>query len=129
MIDHYAKRMNFRDELDTLLENTSSGTRKKAAFTAVILHEPLILLLDEPFSNIDILIAEEMINILKELKSRGATIVLSSHNMYEIESLADNILLIHNGNAICFQTLEYFTQNNASLKQTVLQLIGAESNE
>lgn len=129
-IKSYAIRMNFEEELDTLLENVSTGTKQKVAFTSVIMHHPILILLDEPFSNIDILIVEEMLDILRELKNMGSTIILSSHNMYEIESISDNILLLNQGRLLTFESIAMLKElyETESLKFIILNLLEQSKN-
>ena len=99
-LEEYSYKLKIENELNTVLEFTSTGTRQKVAFLSVIISHPDYLFLDEPFSNIDILVAEEMLNILRNLKELGTSMIISSHNLYEIESVADSILLLNEGNLL-----------------------------
>ncbi len=99
-IEYYAEEMSFTDDLDRLLSSLSTGTIQKVAFSSVILHNPDLLLLDEPFSNVDVLVINVMLNHLRGLKEKGTTILVSTHNLYEIETLCDHYLFLHKGRCI-----------------------------
>jgi ABC-2 type transport system ATP-binding protein len=85
---------------DKKVEELSKGMQQKVQFITTIIHEPDILIFDEPFSGFDPINA----NLLKEsilgLRDKGATILLSTHNMASVEELCDSITLINNGKSI-----------------------------
>ena len=86
-----------------LLKNTrelSFGNRKKLAIIDALLHNPKLLILDEPTSGLDPLIQSVFYDILRKEKEKGTTILISSHNLEEVKSLADYILFIKNGEII-----------------------------
>lgn len=82
------------------VEELSKGMQQKVQFMITILHEPRLLIFDEPFSGFDPI----NVNILKDeifnLRSKGATIIFSTHNMASVEELCDDIALINNGKVI-----------------------------
>ncbi len=85
---------------DKKVEELSKGMAQKVQFIVTILHEPSLLIFDEPFSGFDpinaTLLKEEILN----LKKKGATIIFSTHNMSSVEELCDHISLINNGHAM-----------------------------
>lgn len=85
---------------DKKVEELSKGMAQKVQFITTVLHEPKLLILDEPFSGFDPINA----NLLKEeilsLKSKGATIIFSTHNMASVEEICDDIALIHRSKKI-----------------------------
>ncbi len=100
ILDKYIDLFALSGDYDQLLENCSTGTKQKTAFLSVIMKKPLFLFLDEPFSNVDLLVVEQMIQELRLLKEEGSTIIISGHNLYEIESLCDHILMLMRGSLI-----------------------------
>ncbi len=82
------------------VEELSKGMQQKIQFVVTVIHEPRLLIFDEPFSGFDPI----NVNLLKEeilrLKNEGATIIFSTHNMSSVEELCDNIALINNGKKI-----------------------------
>jgi ABC-2 type transport system ATP-binding protein len=69
--------------------------QQKVQFIVTVLHEPKLLILDEPFSGFDPINAQLIKNEILELRDKGATIIFSTHNMGSVEELCDNIALIH----------------------------------
>ena len=85
---------------DKKVEELSKGMQQKVQFIVTVIHEPKLLIFDEPFSGFDPI----NVNLLKreiiELRDKGATILFSTHNMASVEELCDNIMLINHGEKI-----------------------------
>lgn len=77
------------------LEELSKGMQQKIQFIITVLHEPKLLIFDEPFSGFDPLNAELLKQEMLQLRDRGATIIFSTHNMASVEEVCDDIALIH----------------------------------
>ncbi|MDB5024037.1 MAG: transporter ATP-binding protein [Mucilaginibacter sp.] len=77
------------------IEELSKGMQQKAQFVATVLHEPDLIILDEPFSGFDPVNAEIIKDEILELNRKGATILFSTHRMESVEELCDSIALIH----------------------------------
>lgn len=82
------------------IEELSKGMAQKVQFICTILHEPDLLILDEPYSGFDPVNVELITNELKEMKQNGKTIILSTHNMNSVEEVCDRVALIHNAKLI-----------------------------
>jgi ABC-2 type transport system ATP-binding protein len=82
------------------IEELSKGMQQKAQFVATILHEPELIILDEPFSGFDPVNAELIKDEILELNKKGATILFSTHRMESVEELCDAIALIHKSHKI-----------------------------
>jgi ABC-2 type transport system ATP-binding protein len=82
------------------IEELSKGMAQKVQFIASVLHEPDFLILDEPFSGFDPVNAELIRQELIEMRAKGKTIILSTHNMKSVEELCDKAVLIHNARKI-----------------------------
>ena len=85
---------------DKKVEELSKGMQQKIQFVTTIIHEPDILIFDEPFSGFDPINANLLKEAILELRDKGATILLSTHNMASVEELCDSITLINNGRSI-----------------------------
>lgn len=85
---------------DKKVEELSKGMQQKVQFITTILHEPKLLIFDEPFSGFDPLNANTIKNEILYLREQGATIIFSTHNMASVEELCDNITLINKSKAI-----------------------------
>lgn len=82
------------------IEELSKGMQQKAQFVATVLHEPDLIILDEPFSGFDPVNAELIKDEILELNEKGATILFSTHRMESVEELCDAIALIHKSHKI-----------------------------
>ena len=85
---------------DKKVEELSKGMQQKVQFITTIIHEPDILIFDEPFSGFDPINANLLKEAILELRDKGATILLSTHNMASVEELCDSITLINHGKSI-----------------------------
>jgi len=82
---------------DRLIRGYSRGMRQRVKFAQAIAHDPEIVILDEPLSGLDPLGKRKLIKLIKEFKSEGRTVLVSSHVLPEIEALTSEIVLIHQG--------------------------------
>ena len=80
--------------------------KRKTAIARALLHDPGLLILDEPNSGLDPLTALFILDYLKKLKSEGKTIVLSAHNLFHVESICDRVAIIKNGRMLVFDRME-----------------------
>ncbi|MDU1905683.1 MAG: ABC transporter ATP-binding protein [Dysgonomonas sp.] len=85
---------------DKKIEELSKGMQQKVQFITTVVHDPNLLILDEPFSGFDPVNAELLKNEILELKEKGKTIILSTHNMESVEALCDEITLINKSQAV-----------------------------
>jgi len=88
------------------IEELSKGMQQKAQFVATVLHEPELIILDEPFSGFDPVNAEIIKDEILELNKKGATILFSTHRMESVEELCDAIALIHKSHKILDGTVK-----------------------
>ena len=88
------------------IEELSKGMQQKAQFVATVLHEPDLIILDEPFSGFDPVNAEVIKDEILELNRKGATILFSTHRMESVEELCDSIALIHKSHKILDGTVK-----------------------
>ncbi len=96
----WCRRLDLDAWLRRPVEELSKGMQQKAQFIAAVMHRPRLLILDEPFSGLDPLNASVLIDVLAELRRDGATILLSTHRMDQVERLCDSICLIDRGRAV-----------------------------
>lgn len=94
------KRLDILGWWDKKVEELSKGMQQKVQFIITVLHEPKLLIFDEPFSGFDPVNANIIKNEILYLKDRGATIILSTHNMASVEELCDNITLIDKSHSV-----------------------------
>jgi ABC-2 type transport system ATP-binding protein len=87
------------------VQELSKGMTQKAQFLAALVHDPALLILDEPFQGLDPINTEMLKNILLEEQGRGKTIILSTHDMNQVEEMCDRILLINHGQVVLYGQL------------------------
>lgn len=88
---------DIKDFARVKVNKLSSGSRKKLAFTTAVLTDPKVLFLDEPFEAVDVISIERMKNVIRRLKARGVTIIITSHILEVVENLCDDIAILHRG--------------------------------
>jgi ABC-2 type transport system ATP-binding protein len=96
----WAKRMEISDSLHKRTEELSKGMQQKIQFIACLLHDPGLIVMDEPFSGLDPVNAALVERTLLDLKAQGKAILFSTHRMDQVEKLCDTICLINNGEAV-----------------------------
>jgi len=93
-IKSWLEKLQLSDWWNKTIEDLSKGMAQKVQFIATVLHEPDLLILDEPFSGFDPVNADIIKNEILELREKGATIIFSTHRMESVEELCDHIALI-----------------------------------
>lgn len=99
-LKYWLDKWNIGDWRQKRIEELSKGMAQKIQFIAAVLHEPEFLVLDEPFSGFDPMNADLIRQELIEMRAKGKTIVLSTHNMKSVEELCDKAVLIHEARKI-----------------------------
>lgn len=125
------KTLQWLDKFDILdwkkrkIGQLSKGMQQKIQFIGAIIHEPELLILDEPFSGLDPITTKEIGLIIKEEQVRGCTIILSSHNMNSVEEFCDNVVLINKGQVILYGQI---TDIKEAYKENVFELCFEQEN-
>ena len=94
------KRFEIMDWYNRKVEELSKGMPQKVQFISTVIHDPDLLIFDEPFSGFDPVNADIVKREMLRLKEEGKTIILSTHNMESVEELCDNIALIHKAHVV-----------------------------
>jgi len=97
---NWAERMEIAGSLQKKTEELSKGMQQKIQFIATLLHDPGLIVMDEPFSGLDPINAVLVERTLLDLKAQGKAILFSTHRMDQVEKLCDSICLINNGEAV-----------------------------
>jgi ABC-2 type transport system ATP-binding protein len=105
-IDRWLQRFELGEKRNAKVEELSKGNQQKVQIIGTLLHDPELIILDEPFSGLDPVNVMLVRDLLRELKEEGRTILLSTHQMGEAEKMADDIVLIHRGEAVLSGDLE-----------------------
>ena len=105
-IDRWLERFELTDKRDAKVEELSKGNQQKVQLIGTLLHDPELIILDEPQSGLDPVNMVLVRNLLRELRQEGKTILLSTHMMAEAERMADEIILIHQGKVVLEGSLD-----------------------
>ena len=96
-VPYLLERMGLTDSAKTLIKNCSKGMRQRAALAASLVHQPELLFLDEPTSGLDPAARAEVHKMLAELRGRGATVFLTTHDMAEAETVCERVAILNDG--------------------------------
>ena len=99
-LKQWFKKFDILNWWDKKVEELSKGMQQKIQFIVTVIHNPPLLIFDEPFSGFDPINVNLLKKEILELRDNGATIIFSTHNMASVEELCDNIMLINKGNKI-----------------------------
>ncbi len=102
----WLERVGLADRADEKLRSYSGGMQQLVQFIASVVHEPDIVILDEPFQGLDPMNVEEVKQLVRDLYADGKTILLSSHQLNLVEALCDRIMLIDDGRAALYDRIE-----------------------
>ena len=94
------KRLGLWDRRDSQARNLSGGYKRRLMIAKALIHDPKLLILDEPTAGVDIELRREMWDFLKEINANGTTIILTTHYLEEAEQLCKNIAIIDHGELV-----------------------------
>ncbi|MBS3679116.1 ATP-binding cassette domain-containing protein [Ornithinibacillus massiliensis] len=115
----YLKKFDLEGKEKVSMEELSKGMGQKVQFIGAILHEPELLILDEPFSGLDPVSQELFKEEIRSLADRGTAILLSSHQMNLVEEMCDRLFMIQNGQKVIYGTLDEVKTKYANFKCTI----------
>lgn len=127
---------NITEYLNKKIKDLSKGNRQKIQFIVSILHDPEILILDEPFSGLDPISVQELKNAILKLREENKVIIFSSHIMQNVEDLCESIMIINKGNVLLQGSLKDIVENyeingkkNNSLNEIFIDKVGQSDEE
>ena len=104
-LTEYLARFNLAEHKGKKIKELSKGMQQKAQIINTLLHQPELVIIDEPFTALDPLNLELVKNVMEELRDQGVTIIMSTHQMQQVEELCDRILLINDGKNLLYGDL------------------------
>ena len=112
--DFWLERFNLKDHKMRKVEELSKGNQQKIQFIIALLHDPQLIILDEPFTGLDPVNQILLKDIIKEKQNEGKTIIFSTHQMEQVERLCNNICLINKGKIILEGALNTIRESHSS---------------
>ncbi|TAK13889.1 MAG: ATP-binding cassette domain-containing protein [Anaerolineae bacterium] len=101
----WLERFDLADHRRKKVKELSKGMQQKAQLIATLIHEPELIIIDEPFSGLDPVNTQMVKTILRELSARGVTLIMCTHQMHQVEELCDRILLVDKGEGVLYGKL------------------------
>ena len=99
-IDDWLERFRIPEYLDRKVEELSKGNQQKIQFLAAILHDPEVLIMDEPFTGLDPINVRLLKEAFNEMRDRGKTLIFSTHQMEQVEELCESIAIVDRGRVV-----------------------------
>ena len=121
IIDKYATLFGIKDSLNNYIGSYSHGMKQKLAIISALVHEPKLLILDEPFVGLDPIASHAVKEVMKEFCSNGGAIFFSTHVLEVAEKLCNKIAIIKQGKLVVSGNMEEITKNS-SLEDVFLEL-------
>lgn len=125
IIDNYAKKFELVDDLNNYISSYSHGMKQKLALISAFVHEPKLLVLDEPFVGLDPKATFIVKNVMKEFCENGGAIFFSTHILEVAQKLCNKIAIIKNGELVVSGKMEEITKDN-SLEDVFMELTSHE---
>jgi ABC-2 type transport system ATP-binding protein len=110
----WLERMDLLEHRRKKVQELSKGMQQKGQLIAALLHEPDLLVIDEPFSGLDPVNTRMIETIIKEQVAAGRTVIMSTHQMYQVEALCDRIVLIDHGRSVLYGTVSQIKRDFAA---------------
>lgn len=126
-IEMLIERFHLGEHRKKPFRELSGGLKRRMILARALVHDPELLILDEPTSGVDVEQRHELWRYLRELNAEGKTIILTSHYLEEIELLCKNIAIINNGKIVAEGTKEEFVKDGKSLEQRYLEITKGET--
>jgi ABC-2 type transport system ATP-binding protein len=111
------------------IEELSKGMQQKAQLALTLLHEPDLVILDEPFTGLDPVNTRMVKDFIREIRQRGTTVVLSTHQMAQVEALADRVFMISHGKRVLYGTLQDIKRDHSDNSVLVNEDVTAQGLE
>ncbi len=120
--DELIKRFGLEEHRKIPFQKLSGGLKRRAMLGRALIHQPKLLILDEPTAGVDIKQRHDLWEYLKEINSQGTTIILTSHYLEEIQYLCNEIAVINHGKIIAEGSKAEFMKDGKSLEQAYLDI-------
>ena len=107
-IEELSQMLELEEFLHRKVSELSTGMRQRASIARALIHDPQLVILDEPTTGLDIVATERVLQSIEKLKADGKTLLFATHHMHEVELLCDRILVIDQGEKLFFGNLPEF---------------------
>ena len=124
-VDEVLTLLEMKDFCDRVCGRLSAGQRQKVSLARAIIHDPPVLVLDEPTANLDVIVARNVVEFVESARAQGRAILLSTHLFSEAERLCDRIVIVHEGKVLATGTLAELRERTgqANLEDAFFKLV------
>jgi sodium transport system ATP-binding protein len=126
-VDAVIERLDMGSFADQRAESLSSGQKQKVAIGRAIVHDPPVLMFDEPTSNLDVLASREIREFMVESKGRGKCVIFSTHVLHDAERLCDRVTILHQGRVVASGPTAEVRAGRQDLEDSFLSLVETAS--
>ncbi|MBN2019748.1 MAG: ATP-binding cassette domain-containing protein [Sedimentisphaerales bacterium] len=130
-VDELIELLSMKDFIDKRNDTLSSGMKQKVSIARTLVHDPQIVMFDEPTTGLDVVAAEAILQFIESCKQKYKTVLFCTHHMHEVERLCDNIAMLRRGR-LCFTGTpkQMLTQTGQThLDKAFLTLVGSENKQ
>ena len=119
-------RLDMNEFRDRRCDKLSTGMKQKTSIARTLVHDPPVMIFDEPTTGLDVMTARTIISFISDCRSQGKTVIFSTHIMSEVERLCDNIGIIHDGKLLAEGTLTQLRDKYAehNLEEIIVKVAG-----
>ena len=133
-VENILQTVGLSSKSDHILDNLSQGMRQRLSLACALIGGPKVLVMDEPLNGLDPLAQRAFCNLLKDLANKGVAVVISSHQVTDLESLVDRIALLHHGQLLIEGTLSEVRRkldlsNDSGIVEMICSATGIEADE
>ena len=122
-VDTVLERLDMVSFANQRAESLSSGQKQKVAIARAIVHDPEVLMFDEPTSNLDVLASREIRNFMVESRGRGKCVIFSTHVLHDAERLCDRVTILHEGTVVATGPTADVRGSHRDLEDAFLELV------
>jgi sodium transport system ATP-binding protein len=125
-IDEIFNRLDMNGFRDRRCDKLSTGMQQKTSIARTLVHDPPVMIFDEPTTGLDVMTARNIIAFIRECRDRGKTVIFSTHIMSEVEKLCDSIGIIHDGKLLAEGTLAQLREKHgeSDLEEIFVKVVG-----
>jgi sodium transport system ATP-binding protein len=126
---HLADELDMHGFLDRRCEKLSTGMKQKTSIARTLVHDPAVMIFDEPTVGLDVMTARAIVRFVRECRDRGKTVIYSTHVMSEVEKICDTIGIIHGGRLVAGGSLVELQQRYAErdMEEIFVKAVGGEA--
>jgi sodium transport system ATP-binding protein len=127
-IEQLAEELDMHEFLDRRCDKFSTGMKQKTSIARTLIHDPAVMIFDEPTLGLDVMTARSIVKFVRDCKTRGKTVIYSTHVMSEVEKLCDVIGIIHGGRLLAEGTLAELRAKTGEndFEEAFVKIVGME---